>query len=55
MSEVLNSDVTKSPLSGASLVLRLTEVRGFRPTAAVIKNERKRRTLVRRFLTGERQ
>lgn len=36
MSEVLTSDATKSPLSGALLVLRLTKVRGFRQTAAVI-------------------
>ena len=33
---LVTPDVTKSPLSGASLVLPLTEVRGFRPTAAVI-------------------
>ena len=33
----MTPDVTKSPLSGASLVLHLTEVRGFRPTTAVIK------------------
>ena len=35
----MTSDVTKSPLSGASLVLRLTEVRSFRPTATVKKEE----------------
>ena len=38
MSEVLTSDATKSPLSGALLVLRLTKVRGFRLTATVINN-----------------